>query len=75
MKRTGKNNQISKSGEMVLNNYSLSDLTRNQIVEIIKLMNNTWPNNDNSLQKKRKWWNFMFVIQEKFVTASIITKY
>ena len=54
MKRTGKNNQISKSGEMVLKKYSLSDLTRNQIIEIIKLMNNTWPNNVNKSSEEEK---------------------
>ena len=54
MKKTGKNKQISKSGEMVLNNYTISDLTRNQIIEIIKLMNNTWPDNDNKSSEEEK---------------------
>ena len=54
MKKTGKNNQISKNGEMVLNNYTISDLTRNQIIEIIKLMNNTWPDNDNKSSEEEK---------------------
>ena len=54
MKKTGKNNQISKIGEMVLNNYTISDLTRNQIIEIIKLMNNTWHDNDIKSSEEEK---------------------
>ena len=51
-----------------------SDIKSHQVIDILSLMNLTWPDNGTEKSVDEKVADFMRIIQKRFATASIKTK-